>query len=44
VHDVSKQEALVLGVLCAMIALFGIMPWLIMDVIDTMFVLGGAFL
>jgi NADH-quinone oxidoreductase subunit M len=44
VHDVSKQEALVLGVLCAMIALFGLMPSLIMDVIDTMVVLGGAFL
>ncbi|MCL2785625.1 MAG: NADH-quinone oxidoreductase subunit M [Methanomassiliicoccaceae archaeon] len=33
VHDVSKPETLALGVLCALIALFGIMPWLVVDML-----------
>jgi len=33
VHDVSRPETFSLAVLCALIALFGILPWLITDVI-----------
>jgi NADH-quinone oxidoreductase subunit M len=36
VHDVSKTEALALGVICTMIALFGLMPSLILEVIQAM--------
>jgi len=44
VHDVSRPEALSLGVLCALIALFGIMPSLIMDMIaPAVDVIMGAF-
>ena len=34
VHDVSKTEGLALGTLCALIALFGIMPFLIMGMLQ----------
>jgi NADH:ubiquinone oxidoreductase subunit 4 (subunit M) len=34
VHDVNKAEGLSLGVLCALIALFGIMPSLVMKLIE----------
>ncbi|MCL2607719.1 MAG: NADH-quinone oxidoreductase subunit M [Methanomassiliicoccaceae archaeon] len=36
VHDVNRREGVALGLLCALIALFGIMPWLIMDVLAEM--------
>jgi NADH-quinone oxidoreductase subunit M len=40
VHDVSKPESISMGVLCALIALFGIMPSLVMKIIETVSVTG----
>jgi len=40
VHDVSKAEGFSLGVLCALIALFGILPKLAMDIIQAVVITG----
>jgi len=40
VHDVSRSEGFSLGVLCALIALFGIMPSLVLKIIDATILLG----
>lgn len=43
-HDVSKIEAVVMGVLCALIALFGIMPNIVTDfIVNYAMILGGIF-
>ncbi|MCL1984407.1 MAG: NADH-quinone oxidoreductase subunit M [Methanomassiliicoccaceae archaeon] len=36
VHDVSRSEALALGVVCALIALFGLMPSIVMNMLANM--------
>jgi NADH-quinone oxidoreductase subunit M len=36
VHDVNKEEGFSLGVLCALIALFGILPALAMGMLEHM--------
>ncbi|MDR0778097.1 MAG: NADH-quinone oxidoreductase subunit M [Methanomassiliicoccaceae archaeon] len=43
VHDVSRTEVLALTALCAMIAIFGLMPSLILEVIQTMPLPMGVF-
>jgi NADH-quinone oxidoreductase subunit M len=35
VHDINRPEALALGVLCGLIAVFGIMPWLVTDILGS---------
>ncbi|MDR2866048.1 MAG: NADH-quinone oxidoreductase subunit M [Methanomassiliicoccaceae archaeon] len=40
VHDVSKPEGISMGIVCALIALFGLMPGIVMKVIETVQIAG----